>query len=1542
MTFHLQGITNENSFFSEHYLATLFEEHMRDSLRQADLKEGNEISRAECGRLFNRSRHAHERANDDYTAQARGEFQIALLKALGYERRRENRVMEFKGRTVVIPILARAYTADGADALWIIDVREGRGADGWGADPLELPFDSSLYPTDEIPLPSPEWTAGKVAYEGVFNQTKPPRWLLLMSLAHVVLLDRLKMADERRLRFDLEAILAAPRHASWDALRCLLHRQALTPYGAARGIDRFDDESRRHARGVSQDLKFALREAIELIGNEAATQSPRLRARSSQDAELLTRECLRYMYRILFLFYVEAKTSLGHDYVRSNVYMDGYSLESLRALELRRLPPDSEDTFFIHESLQTLFRFLREGTPLWDKPLLEAHIPTHHDFVIKPIGAHLFDEAETPLLNAVRLPDRVLRRVVELLSLSRPGTKGRGRISYAQLGVNQLGAVYEALLSFTGFFVQEDLIEVKKAGKEIHELERAWFVPLSMADQYRPEEIAYEDQKPKIYEKGRFIYRMTGFGREATASYYTPEELTHCTVKHALDELLKDRNSDQILDIRICEPAMGSAAFLIEAVNQLADTYLQRKQQETGRTWDETVLNQLRQRVRAYITARNAFGVDLNPEAKALGEISLWLNSMGNSGFLPDFRYTLHVGNSLIGCRRETVTFTKKTGAKRTVFTAEEETRRLGTKASRAEMDIYHFLVPVPTMLEYKLAKSEAWLIEPEVKASIQKWRRNISRPWTEREMRVLQGLSAVVDKLWREGAAEQAQWRIQYDATLPTAESLYDANIPYVRMDTSYSFYSKSIARRSLAMDFWCSLWFWPFDVLDRLPGRSQCLEIMSLLLTGRSTTWLTGELDWVRDAELMTVEEQSMHSLLEQYQEGVPFEELEIVLEEWLEPIERIAKRKRFFHWELEFADIFAVAGGFDLVIGNPPWIALEWKDSELLAQFAPEIILQNLSADQVAKRKKSILDTEDKRAQWVSAFRDMAGRTTFFKHPWQYSDMVGVPNTYKAFLLQGFRLVRSSGMVGFIHPIDHLKDPKGRALRKVCFQRQAWLLQFANERHLFADIHHMVTFGIGVYRGQAGLPRFRMMANLFAPQTIAESLVHDGAGPVPGKKDADNQWEVRGHRSRLLEVDTHILTQLGSLLDPDVPALEVRLPLLHTQELVASLVKMTRAPDRLGDLEGSILQDSMWHETGDRKPPDPVFQRRTAFYADPREMILSGPIFGLSNPWAKCPRPDCNNNTDYDTVDLAIIPENYLPRVNYTPVIAWEKYRDKVRRAPWNPNASHLDYFRLFLRRYVNAGNERSLQCAILSDALAHVNVSESIACQDQSTLVLICALWNSIPYDFIPRSFLVTNMFWSFTSQLPLINLPPTALHRTLQLNCLTSHNAQLWNELAHAYSPLSWSGIHPCLAKEGPQKGTRNWSRHCALRSDFARRQALLEIDVMVAIALDLSLHELLQIYRLVFPVMCKYEENTWYDQHGRIVWSPIVGKGMKMPRSDWEKMRSMPEGILTEEVQDNFLPGGPHHRTIEYRAPFTRPDREQDYRRAWEYFTQRL
>ena len=77
-------------------------------------------------------------------------------------------------------------------------------------------------------------------------------------------------------------------------------------------------------------------------------------------------------------------------------------------------------------------------------------------------------EDATPLLDGVKLRNEVLQQVIRLMSLTRPAkgrSRRRGRISYAQLGINQLGAVYEALLSYRGFFAEEDLYEVKQAGK---------------------------------------------------------------------------------------------------------------------------------------------------------------------------------------------------------------------------------------------------------------------------------------------------------------------------------------------------------------------------------------------------------------------------------------------------------------------------------------------------------------------------------------------------------------------------------------------------------------------------------------------------------------------------------------------------------------------------------------------------------------------------------------------------------------------------------------------------------------------------------------------------------------------------------------------------------------------------------------------------------------------------------------------------------------------------------------------------------------------
>ena len=1546
----VRGVANENEFFSEHYLSARFESDLRVWEREAGL-EAASADRPALVRLFQRSREAYAQATPGRTLpRACGEFQIALLDALGYERRYEPHVVALGNAFVSLPVLCRVTRASAADALWIVEAREPVGTDAWGQDPLALSFAPARYPAAEPPLPSSEWTVERAVEAGIYGQSRPPRFVLVMSLAQWVLLDREKWAEGRQLRFDPEEVLA--RADAWRAARGLLHRQSLVPYGNVRGLERFNEESRRHAQGVSADLKYALREAVEILGNAVVARTIAERRRQGRAIwtgsealrpERVTRECLRFLYRLLFLFYAEAQPELAPPGLRDLVYRAGYSLESLRELEMQPLPPGGADTFFLHESLQTLFGFLRDGTPLREHRSALAGAEegvAHHEFQLAGFRTALFHEL--PLLDRQPLPDRVLQRVIALLSLSRAGKRGRGRISYAQLGVHELGSVYEALLSFNGFFTSEDLIEVKRKDEDNPDpLARAWFAPLAQADAYGMEEIRYENNAPRVYPRESFVYRLTGYERETHASYYTPQVLTSMTVRLAVEELLTKRaaTADAILELRICEPAMGSAAFLIEAVNQLAEIYLQRKQKELGRAWEPARLTQMRQRVRAHITARNAFGVDLNGEARAMGEISLWLNGMEAGGFLPELQHTLQVGNSLIGGRRETVAFVPRPRRGRTEYRpSDARPRRLAFAERRADDAIYHFLVPVPEMLEVKLARETDWLLPPETSVQSRTWRKQAAQAWDDREMGLLCSLSATIDELWRETVEEKALWRELYE------EALSDvlAGSSAAHAEPTDPFQSEAHDRLQLAMDYWCSLWFWPLDALAHLPARGQFLEDMSLILTGHWGAEPTGLSDMFRMDDLEETERQAERTLLERRSRRIPFAELDVALGERYRVVKRITAQERFFHWELAFADIFAEAGGFDLIVGNPPWTKLDWKDAELLSQFDPAIIIRKLSADQVARRKKAILDTDDKRKTWVAAFRSATGRTAFFKHPYPYPDMAGIPNTYKAFLLQGFRLVKTQGMVGFVHPVDHLKDPRGRALRRACYQRQIWLLQFANARFLFADIAHRTTFAVGLYGGQARAPRFRLMANLFDPRTITESLLHDGAGPVPGIKDDNNQWELRGHHSRIIKLDAQALQRLGSVLDPDVPAEAVRLPLLHSQELADSLVKMTRVPDRLGDLEGSVLQDSMWHETGDRKPPDPVFQRRTDFYDDPREMILQGPNFGLSTPWAKCPRAHCRSKGDYDVIDLTIIPDDYLPRVNYTPVIPWAAYRNQVRRVPWDSGKCHLDFYRLFLRKRMNASSERSLQCAIFGSGFAHVMVCESLAFRNLSTLIQVCALWNSLPYDFLVRSYQLTDILWFFTSQLPLVDLPSTALHRTLQLNCLTLHNASLWNELAPDYAPLPWAGNHPCLDAEGPRWATPQWQRQCALRRDYVRRQSLLEIDVLVAMALDLSLDELIQIYRLVFPVMRNYEENTWYDQQGRIVWSPITGKGLKMPRSEWERHRALPQGCLAEDVEDNFLSDGPHVRTIEYQAPFTQSNREQDYRQAWTYFENRI
>ena len=265
-------------------------------------------------------------------------------------------------------------------------------------------------------------------------------------------------------------------------------------------------------------------------------------------------ECLRYMYRLLFLFYIEARPDLGYAPLDSETYRKGYSLEHLRDLELVRLTSDeSLDGFYLHHGIETLFGLIRDGFDGSQRggaaDLLAAATARHlqHGFRIRALDSALFRTGSTPLLDRVKLRNRVLQQgdPPDVAHASGEGSVWPARrISYAQLGINQLGAVYEALLSYRGFFAEEDLYEVKKASEDGDVLKSAWFVPVRELDHYADDERVYDRdeqgrRKLRVHPRGRFIYRLAGRDRQKSASYYTPESLTRCVVKYALRELIR-------------------------------------------------------------------------------------------------------------------------------------------------------------------------------------------------------------------------------------------------------------------------------------------------------------------------------------------------------------------------------------------------------------------------------------------------------------------------------------------------------------------------------------------------------------------------------------------------------------------------------------------------------------------------------------------------------------------------------------------------------------------------------------------------------------------------------------------------------------------------------------------------------------------------------------------------------------------------------------------------------------------------------------------
>ena len=409
-----------------------------------------------------------------------------------------------------------------------------------------------------------------------------------------------------------------------------------------------------------------------------------------------------------------------------------------------------------------------------------------------------------------------------------------------------------------------------------------------------------------------------------------------------------------------------------------------------------------------------------------------------------------------------------------------------------------------------------------------------------------------------------------------------------------------------------------------------------------------------------------------------------------------------------------------------------------------------------------------------------------------------------------------------------------------------------------------------------------------------------------------------------------------------------LDVFRQLARAPKLDAAIPKIERAVSTAtGDriVEVPLWQmNRLWDETNAQK--DGTIWRETAFRSAD-QMILQGPLFHVGNPLYKTPRTACNSNKAYDVIDLVAAPDDYLPRTNYGPAMEMGDYRRRMTQCRWDPTKTHPDFYRVAVRKMLALNGERTLIGALIPPGVTHVDSVQSISFSDQAHLLNFNALVSSLPADALLKVTGQQNLHDNILAGFPWPICGSTAESRALRLASLTSEFSDLWNRHASTLDVLPWSSSDSRLRLEGPVEGPATWDRTAGLRTEFARRMALVEIDVLVAQALGLTLDQLIEIYRIYFPVLQENEAGTWYDQNGRIVWTcskglPGVGwlddRGKSPGRAAWETVLADNPAELTCTAIDDTMPGGPRTITRRFVGPFTQCDRIEDYRRAWAHF----
>ena len=1410
-----------------------------------------------------------------------------------------------------------------------------------------------------------------------------PKYILLLAGNMVYLLEQEKWFRGSYLVFDLEELFTeatANRNANYYALfYFLLSKESLTPESNMVLLDQLDEDSHKSAYEVTKDLKEGIIHAVEALANEALYfQKNVLQEVFDETDDTFEQEikddCLNIIYRLLFVFYAESREDLDILPSNDSIYNKGYSLEMLRDLE--QVPLYSEASlngYFFHESLDKLFYLLSSG-------YREKENAENKSFRVRRIDSPLFNNAKLHHLHKVKFRNKVLQDIICRLSLSKQQrNRTRGRISYANLGINQLGSVYESLLAYRGFYAEQDYIEVHKADTPN---EGTYLVPRMRRDDFQENEILKDSAGHDIIiKKGTFVYRLSGRDRQKSASYYTPEVLTRCTVKYTLKPILEkldkgEMKATELLELKLLEPAMGAAAFHNEMINQLAETYLTYRQKELNKRVAPDLFKEELQKVKAYIATNNTYGVDLNPTAIELGKLSLWLNVIHKDMETPFFSNRLAVGNAVVGAWLKVykekdiaedldargITLARQTkkewwdiAPRQLEFKPNKEYDKI--KHGRKSDEIYHFLLPDKNMVPsagIKILKAE---YDTESKA-VTKWKKDFCEPIKKSELEQLRKICNKVDELLSEfyrfqrsinlqtanrhnifGAlknSEQAAIDLRsYDEKERLADQRNRRNAPYFKL--------------KMVMDYWCSLWFWDVRDAKDLPNRQQYWQDIAAILeldlsavdvneaakkkASSISAGIQPKLFFTGDEQLTLGEETDNATVFAEA--VVEYANRKDLFDnnQRLAMLSQLANKYFFFHPQLEFLDVFWERGGFDLIAGNPPWVSVGFNDADFIIEYKPELVFRGAYTAEIQEMNYKILESNSSVLKdYLNENNEQFGVKNFMGAISNYPVLSGSRNNlYKCVLSNSLNQINKNGIAGILHPDVVFEDSDTSAFRKVLYEKMEFHFRFRNELKLFSEVGNYQSFSINIYSGKCR-NSFTAIFNLFHPSTIDSSFTNSGYGEPGGLKTYTENgfnWNILGHANRIIRIDENELELFRNISNIE-SSISPPLPTIHSINILETFKKLFNFPK----LDIPWFFTDGFNETIAQKQLK--IKRDTGFVnINLEDLIVSGPNFFVANPYFQTPKEICNSHRAYEVIDPYFTNEQWIPRSNYKQNQAYADMEIEIlgEKSSWRKSN------KLMFSKMLNLTNTRTLQSAIYPGNCTHINSVVSLTFSKEIELIKVASMTSSIIYDFIIRNKGLSNLYENVLRSLPFnwqLKYQSEIISRILRLNCVSNIYAKMWSDNFFEKIKLSeWSKSEKPLTQWSLM--TKEYSSKVKPQNFYEVRQLLVELDVLIAMNFNLTLKDLIQIYQVQFSVEQQNEFDTFYDIFGNIVFTSNKSySSIGVDRPVWETIRHLKAGETYEHtITKSELYFG---KKVTYHAPFNKCDRVEDYKVAWEHF----